>query len=247
MPIESAIGSDIWIEDVFSAGPTRPLTGHSKATQYHQFWSRSQAGYIGTQGRNELIAALILEYLVALGALSKYKAQPFKVNDPRSGHTIIPDFFAIGTSGERYVVEVKSNRFLVQAVRSQLERNRKYFAEHQLHYLLWTDRTPINHALRRNFLDMWRYSNSVDRLEVIKLCEFLSQRHSATVSDICQAGWDYAAIFAATWSGKIHFPLHAVLTSSTVLKHGSSSSFLSSFLGTNTGFNHLWNSLEDAK
>ena len=146
------MGSAEWVAQVFSTPPVRSLKGPSRATQYHEFWSQNMSRLIGTQGRNEAAAALVLDYLTTLGHLVRFKEQPFRTRVDECGVQIVPDFMAIDASGKIFVIEVKSARYITAEIQATLQRNAEVFRNFGMTYLYWKDNTDVDTVLKQNLL-----------------------------------------------------------------------------------------------
>lgn len=147
-------GSEDWVAHVRNTPPVRKIKSRSKYTHRHAPWlfRRNRLAYV--ESRNELVGILALEYLEMLGDLLFYKEQPFRTPlelwesgvdalGDRGSREYTPDFFAIGLNGEKFVIEVKSARFISRVHEEGFERWKEIFAEHGLKYLLWTDHKPL--------------------------------------------------------------------------------------------------------
>lgn len=175
--------SKAWLEHVFATPPVRKIKGRSKWTHRHALWlfHLNRLGYV--ESRNELFGALALEYLAKTGVIRRYKEQPFTTSDEFGKSTTetqetcnasqhyTPDFFAESPTGEKFVIEVKSARFISRSDEEDFERWKQVFGEFGFKYLLWTDKTPLCPPLRQNLLRMRRAA--VDHFESDEVDRFM--------------------------------------------------------------------------
>jgi len=169
------MGSPNWVEHVFSTGPARNNKGHSKHTQYHEVFIPGMNRRMGTQGRPEACALVVLEYLFALGLVKRFKAQPFMTTEEEFGAEIFPDFLVELPDGRLLVVEIKTERFITHALKQIFDRNNERFNTFGMTYLVWTDKKPLNHAVRHHAITMRRFSGEdIPRSEVENLAGFVT-------------------------------------------------------------------------
>jgi len=134
MPEKSLpFGSDEWVSHVKDTPPVRKIKSRTQRTHRHAPWlyQKNRLGYV--ESRNELVGILALEYLQARGEISFYKEQPFRTPvelwesgiaslTDRGSREYTPDFYAERLAGQRYVIEVKSQRFISRERESVRER-----------------------------------------------------------------------------------------------------------------------------
>lgn len=237
--VSPRLGTAEWRDHVFANPSVRRVKGRSKHTQSHDVWSRHMGRRVIVQGRNEAIAALVLEHMCTLRMIRRYKEQPFRASIDEFGHEIIPDFLVESSDGSLCVVEVKTARYLTAHVESVLRRTRAKFDEFGVRYLVWSDREPLTHALRHNIIEMNRLKQSVDEAEISNLEDFLQGRGSATVGELYAEGFDRAVIYAATSSGRAYFRLVDAFTNTLLVSLNPLLDFRAIFLGAR-GNNGLW-------
>ena len=237
------LGSPEWLRHVFSTPPVRSLKGRSRSTRSHDFFSVHMARPVIVEGRNEHCAACVLEYLCMLGFLKRYKEQPFRADPDEFGFEIVPDFLAEGSNGQLYIVEVKTARFITAHLESILQRTREKFAEHGISYLLWSDRTPLNYALRHTIHEAKRWACLVDEEEQIMLRDHVATHTRVSVADLYEKGFDWGVIHAATWSGHVHFRLLDDFCFSTEVASSPLLDLQAIFLGSAEHGSLWWKSL----
>lgn len=238
-----ALGSPEWLHHVFSTPPVRGLKGRSKRTRSHDFPSAHMGRPIIVEGRNEECAAAVLEYLCTLGFIRRFKEQPFRADLDEFDNEIVPDFLVEATDGQLYIVEVKTARFITVQAQHVFQRSRTKFAEHGISYLVWSDRTPLNYSLRRSIHEAKRLVKLVDEEELLELRSHVVARTSVSVKDLYQDGFDWGAIYAATWKGYVHFRLLDEFTFSTVISSHPLLDLRAIFLGASQPSGAWWSSL----
>lgn len=242
---ERPLGSKAWIDQIFSTPPVWNLKGRSKHTQYHHVRVRNGRELAGVQGRREAAAALSLDYLVTLGIVKRFKAQPFETREDEFGRAIKPDFLIeVCHHDEAIVVEIKNERFLTSKLQQQLDWNREKFVQFGLKYLVWTDKTPLAKPARHNLLAMRKHAGEVSETEQQALFEYVSRKCSTTMSDLYQAGFDFNTACAANWNGRVFFPITAEVTRDTIISCTPQENYRAIFLGLAQGRDAWWKSLK---
>lgn len=256
--ISPPFGSAEWQARVESSPPVRKIKSRTTHTHRHAPWliSRNRLSYV--ESRNELIGLLALEYLEMRGLLSFYKEQPFTTPKElweegianltdRKKHEYTPDFFARSPDGERFVIEVKSARFVSRDMEASIERWKEIFAEYGLKYLLWTDRTPLVGDLRHNLLRLRRAAvQQYERDEVSRLVQILQEKGPLPVWALYNLDIDLDLISYATWLGKTHFPLQGILSGNTQISLETADDLAQHLLGIEPDMYCWWNRLEVA-
>ena len=251
MPTYS-MGSKRWLESVFSSPPVDKLKHRSSYTQTHQPWQSGPERFAPVQGRGELHAFLALSYLKTLGLVGRFKEHPFETDATEFGRQIKPDFLAeILGHGEQpalpLVLEIKTARFLTEAVALELHSNQVGFAKFGLQYSVWTDRHPLRHGLRHNLINMHRASGEdINTQEVLRLRGFVSDAGSVTALKAIEAGFDLDCIFAAAWRGVIHFGLDEFLNLRSELTVNPVRDLRQIFLARRPASDDWWSSLARA-
>lgn len=251
-------GSAEWQTNVENSPPVRKIKSRTTYTHRHAPWliRRNRLAYV--ESRNELIGVLALEYLEMRGLLSFYKEQPFttppelwetavsSVTD-RKSHEYTPDFYARNPNGERFVIEVKSARFVSREMEAGIERWKEIFAEYGLTYLLWTDRSPLVGHLRHNLLRLRRAAVQYYREdEVSRLVATLKEKGPLPVWALYNLDIDLDLIAYATWLGKTHFSLQSILTGTTEVSLEPTDDLAQYLLGLAPDMYQWWNNLEAA-
>lgn len=238
------MGSPDWVEHVFSTGPARNNKGHSKHTQYHQWFVPGMNTLMGAQGRPEACALLVIQYLFTLGLVKRFKAQPFETQDKEFGAEIYPDFFVELPDKRLLVVEIKTERFITHALKQIFDRNRERFKAFGMTYLVWTDKLPLNHATRHHAIQMQRFSGEdISRAEIDGLAAFVTERRAVTLSEIYEAGFDLGCIYASAWEGKLFAPLCEAFSPQTKVTSWRQEDFEAIFLDCKRSSNEWWDSL----
>lgn len=238
------MGSPEWVELIYSTGPARENKGHSKHTQYHQMFVPGMNSLMGVQGRNEACALLVLQYLFVLGLVRRFKAQPFLTNAEAFGAEICPDFLVELPDGRLLVIEIKAERFITHALKQIFDRNNRNFQTFGISYLVWSDKHPLNHAVRHHAIQMQRFAGEdIPRAEVESLVAFVNERRTATIRDIYEAGFDLGCLYAAAKEGKLFPPLCEAFSPETKVASWQQEDYEAIFLDCKRSSNDWWNSL----
>ena len=249
-------GSTEWLTHVENSPPVRKTKGRTMYTHRHALWliCLNRLGYV--ESRNELICILALEYLAMRGQISFFKEQPFTTPKElwderitaladRNSHQYTPDFYARSPNGERFIIEVKSARFLSREMEADIERWKEIFGKYGLKYLLWTDQAPLVNYLRQNLLRLRRAAvQHYEKDEVSRLIHILQQDGPMPVWALYNRNVDADLIANAVWAGKAHFPLQYVLGDNTQISLEASDDLAHHLLGLEPDMYRWWNSLE---
>jgi len=205
------LGSQEWASEVMNAPPVRNLKGHAKYTQGHRTSFQTGGEFVDTQGASETVAALVLAYLRNLGSVGRFKAQPFFTVKEVFGLAICPDFFVelLLPKPTYFVVEVKTEAYLDDELRTRLDEIRLKFMSFGLPYLVWTDRKHLGNNLYLNLDSARMYSMHVPESEIQALASWLMQFEATTIGNAVRAGFTLDVIDAAVWRGKAYRPLRA--------------------------------------
>jgi hypothetical protein len=256
--ISLPFGSPDWQAHVENSPPVRTIKSRTMHTHRHGPWliCRNRLGYV--ESRNELVGLLALEYLEMRGLLSFHKEQPFTTPialweegianlTDRKSHQYTPDFYARSPDGDRFVIEVKSARFVSRELEACCERWKEIFAEYGLKYLLWTDRTPLVGHLRHNLLRLRRAAvQRFEQDEISRLVQILQEKGPLPVWALYNLDIDLDLIAYATWLGKAHFPLQGILSGNTQISLETADDLAQHLLGIEPDMYRWWNSLEVA-
>lgn len=238
------MGSPDWVTQVFSTGPARSNKGHSKHTQYHQMFVPSMNVLMGAQGRREACALLALQYLHTLGLIARFKAQPFVTTEEEFGAQIFPDFLVQLPDGRLLVIEIKTERFITHALKLVFDRNIERFSNVGMTYLVWSDKQPLNHAMRHHLIQMQRFcGEDIPRTEIDGLTKLVSQRRAVKLSEIYDAGFDLGCIYAAAWEGKVFASWSEAFSSTSKITPWRTENLESTFLDGKRSSNEWWDSL----
>ena len=143
-PKTMTLGSNAWVEAVYQSGPARETEGRSRPTHRYFGAADTDIDDVVMEGRNEYIAYLLLCVLRNSGIVSRFKGQPFRLDEECHGVYAYPDFMFDLVDGRRFVLEVKSNRFIDEKEKVQLEAVNAAFTDTSINYLLWTDKWPLH-------------------------------------------------------------------------------------------------------
>jgi hypothetical protein len=231
------MGTEQWVNAVFSSPPVDKLKHRSSYTQTHQPWHSDDERYAPVQGRLELHAFLALKYLSGLKLVGRYKEHPFETDEEEFGRSIKPDLLLeklqAGTQQlVPVVLEVKTARFLTEALSLELRSNKEAFARFDLEYVVWTDRHPLGYGVRHNLLNMHRANGEdISPTEVLGLRAFVDAHPNVSAVDAIKAGFDMDCIFASAWRGAVHFPLQQCLSERSVISVSPQLDLRQTFLG----------------
>lgn len=256
--ISIAFGSAEWLTHVENSPPVRKIKSRTTHNHRHAPWlmCRNRLGYV--ESRNELIGLLALEYLEMRGFLCFSKEQPFTTPPElwelgvanltdRKSHAYTPDFYARGVNGEKFLIEVKSARFISREMEGSLQRWKAIFGEYGFKYLLWTDRSPLVGNLRHNLLRLRRAAvQYFDDDEVSRLVEMLHTKGPLPVWALYNHGVDLDLIAYATWLGKTNFSLQNLLCGMTEISTQPATDLAQYLLGIEPDMHQWWDSLEVA-
>lgn len=200
--------------------------------------------HMGAQGRTEAIALVVLEYLHKLGYLRRFKEQPFQTDENEFGAEIVPDFLAEGhRPKELYILEMKTARFLTVLKQKQLDSNREKFASFGLEYHVWTDHHPLTLSVRHHILDMRRFGQHTPPTERERLAAFVKDKGVVNVEQLFSTGFNLNALYAAAWSGQVHFSLMHPMSGTTCVQSSPVDNLWSIFFQQSEGNEDWWNNL----
>ena len=247
-PMVLPLGSDEWLEHVFSTPPVDRLKGRTLYTQAHQPWDARTGRHIVLQGRNEYIPYLILTYLQTLGTITRFKAHPFATSITDLGWEIRPDFIAQDAWQNRFVIEAKTARFITGEVELQLKANREGLQKFNLQYLLWTNWSPMTHPVRHNLINMRRAAaEEVTVAEIDRLVELATKTNDVTVEEAVAMGIDANAMFNAWWKGRIFLPLTQEMNLNSPIRLKATENLREIFLSSAPLRDDWWHSLPASK
>jgi hypothetical protein len=203
--------------------------------------------FAAVQGRLEHIGLLVLDYLKTMGLVSRYKVHPFATSEENLGWEIRPDSLAEAASEDYCVIEIKTDRFVTEAVRAQLAANREGLKRFGLKYLFWTDQSPLQYSVRHNLLNMRRAaSEDISWESMEKLQLLVKQEAEITVDEATKRGFDLNCIFSAWWRGFIFLPLTRCVEARTLIRDHAFEDFRAIFLGEKPIQDDWWNTLAGA-
>lgn len=256
--ITARFGSSHWLNQVFQTPPVRKVKGRTKWTHRHATWVELLNRLAYVESRNELIGLLALEYLQHLGAITRFKEQPFtapldlwpsgsELDDSPSVREYTPDLMAETLTGDKYVIEVKSARYISRQMERDFELWKDKFLEYDLKYLVWTDRDPLATPLRQNLLELRRAAvQYIEADEVHRLVDLLSRKGPLPIWALYGNDIDRELISHAAWQGKVFFPLHESFGRQTIVSLNRTTDLEKILFGAEPDMEAWWNSLEAA-
>jgi hypothetical protein len=256
--ITAPFGSELWLNQVFQTSPARKVKGRTKWTHRHAPWVEALNRLAYVESRNELIALLALEHLQRQGVIRRFKEQPFTtpldlwssgiaLDIPQHMREYTPDLIAESSYGDKYVIEVKSARYITRQMERDFELWKEKFVEYDLKYLVWTDRDPLAKSLRQNLLELRRTAvQHIEPDEVHQLIDLLTNKGPLPVWALYTYDLDRDLISHAAWKGKVFFPLHEPFAKQTVVSLNRTTDLESLLFGAEPDMEAWWNSLEAA-
>lgn len=256
--IETTFGSNAWLSDVFKSPPARTIKGRTKWTHRHAAWVAYLNRLAWLESRGELIGLLALEYLQKQGHVKRFKEQPFRTPlelweegldalTNKGSKEYTPDFLAEDSLGTRYVIEIKTARYVSRAMEQGFELWRDKFAEHDMKYLVWTDRAPLSVHLRQNLLRLRRASAEyIEREELSRLTDMLTRKGPQPVWALHAKDLDLDLIAYAAWSGQVYLPLLEPISAQTLITLTPTEDLAAILFVKEPDLDAWWNSLEAA-
>lgn len=256
--IETTFGSIAWVSDVFASPPARVVKGRTRWTHRHAAWVAYLNRLAYVESRGELIGLLALEYLQKQGYLRRFKEQPFttplalweeglEALSNKGSKEYTPDFLAEDPLGNKYVIEIKTARYVTRSMEQGFELWREKFAKHDLKYLLWTDRDPLSRHLRQNLLRLRRASAEyIEREEISRLMDVLTSKGPLPVRALHAQNLDLDMIAHAAWSGRVYLPLLEPITEQTLITLKATEDLAATLFAKEPDIDAWWNSLEAA-
>lgn len=238
------LGSKAWRKWVWTSPSVDKIKGRTHWTQAHQSWMGALNRFAAVQGRPEHIGLLVLDYLKTLGLVSRYKVHPFATSEEDLGWEIRPDSMADAGSEDYFVIEIKTGRFVTEAVRAKLDANREGLKKFGLKYLFWTDQSPLQYSVRHNLINMRRAASEDISWEAMEELQLLvKQEGEVTVDEATKRGFDLDCIFAAWWRGFVFLPLTRRVEARTPIRDYAFEDFRAIFLGEKPIQDDWWNTL----
>lgn len=213
---------------MFSLGPCRAVKGRSRATLRGASGSHARE-IIWCEGGPEITAQLLLEHLVALQIVKRYKFQPFYLAEFDHTNKDAPDCAVELTNGRYFVIEIKTRRFLNPDEVVGLETNRKLLQRFGVPYLLWTNKNPkgqpgiLNSAISSNvkLLNSGR-ARGLTHEEAEKLTEFVREGPKILMDALNIPGINFDVIHAALAQSILNTNLNEVFHERTTISKNSS-------------------------
>lgn len=196
--------SRAWREAVFNSEPRRCVATQSKSTT--RVPVLTQSGWQYAEGGHEATALMLLRHLQRFGAVKRFKAQPFALEEIGGPQKRIPDLLIEieGTTTDLHVVQVKSARFISADVQDRLDQERDFLEAKGFGYHVWTDRDRLSRTTFQTvrMLDRgFRHRAAADVVASIGA----AAKEATTLSPLVQNfGWDDAISAAALGSFHIN-------------------------------------------
>ena len=237
-----ALGSKKWIEKVFSEGAARNVQGRSRPTQ--RYFSSDRRGHaVIAEGGGASISRSLLEAMQNTGVVTRFKLEPFTLTRKDHGIDATPDILFQTSSGETYVVEVKSSKFLTAEKIEKCLQVEMSLRGSGMTYLLWTDTSPLSPVLWGLLREMRRLAFcDISQAEIQKVIDAISDT-PRTLVELRQLGIYREQILAAMWHGVAHFSLHSALVDKTMVNKDVSTRQFPRFLKSVIKNHEWWNNL----
>jgi hypothetical protein len=253
-----SFATEPWFEQVFPGPPARKVKGRTKWTHRHAPWVEYLNRFAYVESRNELIGLLALEYLQRQGLLRRFKEQPFTTPrelwvagmEPlsrRGQPEYTPDFLTESPTGNKYVIEVKSARYISRQMEHGFELWKAKFGEYGLKYLVWTDRDALALPLRQNLIRLRRVAvEYFEQDELSRLISVLQSNGPMPIWALYKQDLDLNLIDHAAWHGKVFFPLRETIADRTLVSLNRTEDLVGNLLGIEPDMYAWWNALEAA-
>jgi hypothetical protein len=254
-----SFGSQAWANNVFKSPPARVVKGRTKWTHRHAPWVVHLNRLAYVESRGELIGLLALEYLQRRGHLKRFKEQPFTTplelwKDgleailKKGSKEYTPDFMAEDPSRVKYVIEIKTKRYITRAMEQGFDLWREKFAEYGMKYLLWTDLNPLSLHLRQNLLRLRRASaENIEPDDTSRLMDVLRSKGPLPVSVLHAQDLDLDLIAHAVWGCHVYLPLLEPISEKTLITLAPTEDLAAILFSKAPDLDAWWNSLEAAR
>jgi hypothetical protein len=241
-PQTMTLGSDAWVEAVYKSGPSRSSEGRSRPTQ--RYFGAPNPGLEACvlEGRNEYVAYLLLCVLRNLKIVSRFKEQPFRLDKERHGVLAFPDFMFDLVDGRRYVLEVKSNRYIDEDEMKQMEAVNAAFKDTSITYLLWTDKWPLHRPVISATNHMRRaYQQDYPLVRLLAIRDAVQQQPK-TLKELrnLSDGRHFDEVLAAAYRGLVFFNFFQSIDDQTQVFSEPDSRLLNVLLHTKVQGMHGW-------
>lgn len=215
------IGTDRWAQEVFSTPPVRDPRGRSRPTQRYLVLAHDRPEVLVGEGGNEANARTLLTAAVIAGAVRRFKFQPFRLHPAEFGLDATPDILFESSEKKRYVVEVKSKKYLTTKVIEKCKRVEEVVNKHSMTYLLWTDSWPLGPATWRLLRKLRRCGTGRVPESAMRAISEAVEAKPLTLKQLQEHGHNHEVLLAAVWHGLVHINLfeefnHATLVSSDI-------------------------------
>ena len=240
MKYSAAFGSAEWIAEVFSSPPERDVGGRSRKT--HRAAPKFEGATVWTEGGNETTAMYLLEYLIILGVVKRWKPQPFPWFDDQK----VPDCLAeIRVERQPFaVIQVKSEKYLTPAVQAEFDVERQELESVGMRHLVWTEKRPLTPAMRSALFRIRGARNTPHNPEdLVALVRHVQERGRLTLGDIAAAGYEPALVPIALRSGELYVSLKERLDAPAIVSATPIIDARSFLLGSGFDAESWWNHL----
>jgi hypothetical protein len=199
---EGALGSKEWGDAVFESAMVGGKWSRGRVTHRHQIHVDGQ--FIHPEGYEDLVV-YVLEYLKRIGAITRWKPQPFEWQIEREGAFKVPDFL-VEIPPERLllIIQAKSARFITVEMQAEFDKERQLGKSNGMEHVVWTDKRPLNQALRNLFLRLRGARHLMQFKEHIDaIVSAVEQAGQCTTLDLVAKGYDPGLFPAAINTGRV--------------------------------------------
>lgn len=196
--------SQAWLRAVFESPPRRDVNRVCKSTTRYPHFAKCIEQLLYAEGGNENAAMLLFEQLWREGYVSRYKTQPFMLEEIGGPAKRVPDFLVELFDGRIYVVQIKAERFCTDPVKTTLDIDRVFLIDHGFEHLLWTDKSVLSYGLKTNMLRLDLAARHPPEKQILDDMQMAAQQ-AKTLGDL-QPKFDWEEIMAAIATQKIYVP-----------------------------------------
>lgn len=193
--------SQAWLRAVFESPPRRDVYRVCKSTTRYPHYAKCIEQLLYAEGGNENAAMLLLEQLWREGYVSRYKTQPFMLEEIGGPAKRVPDFLVELFDGRVYVVQIKAERFCTDSVKTTLDIDRIFLMDHGFEHLLWTDKSVLSNVLKTNVLRLDLAARHPPERQVLDDMHMAAQK-AQKLGDL-QPKFDWEEIMAAIATQRI--------------------------------------------
>ncbi len=239
------LGSNGWIDHVYTSAPARDPRGRSRSTQRASPPSNALERSVGIEGGNELTAYLFLEILFSAGLVRRFKEQPFEMDRKLYGMAAIPDFIFEWHDSQQFVVEVKSSNFYTAEKERTAERLHAVLNEKQIRYVVWTSEVHLTRVVWHNVRQIRRRRLKDVAPSTLETLTRKLEETPLSLGDLIDQGYDQDEVLASVWNGRLHLNLLEKRNVRTQVYANPNPHFYASLLGARPDLERWWNALPD--